>query len=81
MGKNWTNFLFGSFDPAGVITVDKPPAALWPQVISSKIFGLHGWALILPQLLEGVAGVLVLHRTVRRWAGRRRRWSRLWCSH
>ncbi|WP_280880380.1 ArnT family glycosyltransferase [Streptomyces pseudovenezuelae] len=69
MGKSWTNFLFGSFDPAGVITVDKPPAALWPQVVSSKIFGLHGWALILPQLLEGVAGVLVLHRTVRRWAG------------
>ncbi|MEU3885737.1 glycosyltransferase family 39 protein [Streptomyces sp. NPDC029041] len=69
MGRNWTNFLFGSFDPAGVITVDKPPAALWPQVISSKIFGLHGWALILPQLLEGVAAVFVLHRTVRRWAG------------
>ncbi|KPI08181.1 hypothetical protein OK074_3710 [Actinobacteria bacterium OK074] len=69
MGTNWTNFLFGSFDPAGVITVDKPPAALWPQVISSKVFGLHGWALILPQVLEGVAGVLVLHRTVRRWAG------------
>ncbi|MGW3285267.1 ArnT family glycosyltransferase [Streptomyces sp. NPDC001002] len=69
MGRNWTNFLFGSFDPAGVVTVDKPPAALWPQVISSKIFGMHGWALILPQLLEGVAGVLVLHRTVRRWAG------------
>ncbi|MFI6662474.1 glycosyltransferase family 39 protein [Streptomyces sp. NPDC050523] len=69
MGKSWTNFLFGSFDPAGVVTVDKPPAALWPQVISSKIFGMHGWALILPQVLEGVAGVLVLHRTVRRWAG------------
>ncbi|WP_427918802.1 glycosyltransferase family 39 protein [Streptomyces sp. cg40] len=69
MGQSWTNFLFGSFDPAGVVTVDKPPAALWPQVISSKIFGLHGWALILPQVLEGVAGVLVLHRTVRRWAG------------
>ncbi|MFD3581050.1 glycosyltransferase family 39 protein [Streptomyces sp. NPDC058683] len=69
MGQSWTNFLFGSFDPAGVITVDKPPAALWPQVISSKIFGLHGWALLLPQLLEGVATVFVLHRTVRRWAG------------
>ncbi|WP_051833322.1 ArnT family glycosyltransferase [Streptomyces sp. NRRL S-646] len=69
MGRSWTNFLFGAFDPAGVITVDKPPAALWPQVISSKIFGLHGWALILPQLLEGVAAVFVLHRTVRRWAG------------
>ncbi|WP_329262436.1 glycosyltransferase family 39 protein [Streptomyces sp. NBC_01478] len=71
MGKSWTNFLFGSFDPVGVVTVDKPPAALWPQVISSKIFGMHGWALILPQLLEGMAGVLVLHRTVRRWAGER----------
>ncbi|MER7930100.1 glycosyltransferase family 39 protein [Streptomyces sp. NPDC096057] len=69
MGKSWTNFLFGSYDPAGVVTVDKPPAALWPQVISSKIFGLHGWALILPQMIEGVAGVFVLHRTVRRWAG------------
>ncbi|MGW3952110.1 ArnT family glycosyltransferase [Streptomyces sp. NPDC004752] len=69
MGQGWTNFLFGSFDPAGVITVDKPPAALWPQVISSKIFGLHGWALLLPQLVEGVAAVFVLHRTVRRWAG------------
>ncbi|MFE3032373.1 ArnT family glycosyltransferase [Streptomyces canus] len=69
MGRSWTNFLFGAFDPAGVVTVDKPPAALWPQVISSKIFGLHGWALILPQLLEGVAAVFVLHRTVRRWAG------------
>ncbi|WP_405533856.1 glycosyltransferase family 39 protein [Streptomyces sp. NBC_00075] len=69
MGKSWTYFLFGSYDPAGVVTVDKPPAALWPQVITSKIFGLHGWALILPQVIEGVAGVFVLHRTVRRWAG------------
>ncbi|MDW6065589.1 hypothetical protein SAZ11_57135 [Streptomyces sp. FXJ1.4098] len=48
MGRDWTNFLFGAFDPAGVVTVDKPPAALWPQVISTKIFGLHGWAMILP---------------------------------
>ncbi|MFF3500269.1 ArnT family glycosyltransferase [Streptomyces sp. NPDC003247] len=69
MGQSWTNFLFGAYDPAGVVTVDKPPAALWPQVISSKVFGLHGWALILPQLVEGVAAVFVLHRTVRRWAG------------
>ncbi|MHC3471019.1 ArnT family glycosyltransferase [Streptomyces sp. 7R007] len=69
MGRDWTNFLFGSFDPAGVVTVDKPPAALWPQVVSSKIFGMHGWALVLPQVVEGVAAVFVLHRTIRRWAG------------
>ncbi|ASU77444.1 hypothetical protein CDG81_03010 [Actinopolyspora erythraea] len=69
MGESWVNFLFGSFDPAGVVTVDKPPAALWPQVISSEIFGMQGWALILPQVVEGVLTVLLLHRTVRRWAG------------
>ncbi|MEU7748212.1 glycosyltransferase family 39 protein [Nonomuraea sp. NPDC049158] len=69
MGQSWTNFLFGAYDPAGVITVDKPPAALWPQVLSTKIFGLHGWAMILPQVLEGIATVFLLHRTVRLWAG------------
>ncbi|MFI6787952.1 ArnT family glycosyltransferase [Nonomuraea sp. NPDC050383] len=69
MGQSWTNFLFGAYDPAGVITVDKPPAALWPQVLSTKIFGMHGWALILPQVAEGVATVFLLHRAVRLWAG------------
>ncbi|MUN38914.1 ArnT family glycosyltransferase [Actinomadura litoris] len=69
MGGGFTNFMFGSYDPAGVVTVDKPPAGLWPQVISSKVFGLHGWSLLLPQVVEGVLAVLVLHRTVRRWAG------------
>ena len=29
----------------------------------------HGWSLLLPQVVEGVAAVLLLHRTVRRWAG------------
>ncbi|HUR08023.1 MAG TPA: glycosyltransferase family 39 protein [Nonomuraea sp.] len=69
MSASVTNFLFGSFDPAGVVTVDKPPMALWPQVVSSWIFGHHGWALLFPQVVEGVAAVFLLHRTVRRWAG------------
>ena len=69
MTSGFTNFLFGSFDPYGVVTVDKPPLALWPQALSVLIFGYHGWALLLPQVLEGVAAVFLLHRTVRRWAG------------
>ncbi|KUL21438.1 hypothetical protein ADL15_50735 [Actinoplanes awajinensis subsp. mycoplanecinus] len=69
MGTTWTNFLFGAFDPAGVVTVDKPPAALWPQVLSTKLFGLHGWALVLPQAIEGVLTVWLLYLVVRRWAG------------
>ena len=63
------NFLFGAFDPLGVVTVDKPPLALWPQVASAAIFGYHGWSLLLPQALEGVLAVFLLHRAVRRWAG------------
>ncbi|WP_020667410.1 ArnT family glycosyltransferase [Amycolatopsis nigrescens] len=69
MTQSFTNFLFGSFDPYGVVTVDKPPMSLWPQVVSVWIFGYHGWALLLPQAIEGVAAVFLLHRTVRRWAG------------
>ncbi|WP_158889633.1 ArnT family glycosyltransferase [Amycolatopsis anabasis] len=69
MSHSFTNFLFGSFDAIGFSTVDKPPMALWPQVISVWIFGYHGWALLLPQAIEGVAAVFLLHRTVRRWAG------------
>lgn len=69
MSQSWSNFFFGAFDPLGVSTVDKPPASLWAQVLSVKVFGFHGWALILPQVLAGVATVAVLHRAVLRWAG------------
>ncbi|ALG07957.1 ArnT family glycosyltransferase [Kibdelosporangium phytohabitans] len=69
MSTSFTNFLFGSFDPAGVVTVDKPPLALWPQVISVWIFGYHDWAVLLPQVIEGVAAIFLLHRAVRMWAG------------
>ncbi|MCE7009627.1 glycosyltransferase family 39 protein [Kibdelosporangium philippinense] len=69
MSLNFTNFVFGSFDPAGVVTVDKPPLALWPQVISVWIFGYHDWSVLLPQVIEGVAAIFLLHRTVRLWAG------------
>ncbi|MBB5851026.1 ArnT family glycosyltransferase [Amycolatopsis umgeniensis] len=71
MSGSWTGFLFGSVDPLGVVTVDKPPMGLWIQVLSVQALGFHGWALILPQVLEGVATVWVLFLTVRRWQGER----------
>src|SRR5690242_19266849 len=37
--KSWKAFLFGSSDAANLITVDKPPASLWPMEISARIFG------------------------------------------
>ncbi|WP_086819866.1 glycosyltransferase family 39 protein [Allokutzneria sp. NRRL B-24872] len=69
MSSGFVSFLFGAFDQAGVVTVDKPPFALWPQVISTWIFGFHGWSVLLPQAIFGVTAVFLLHRTVRIWAG------------
>ncbi|WP_152626451.1 ArnT family glycosyltransferase [Streptacidiphilus carbonis] len=69
MAGSWKAFVYGSFDPGNTITLDKLPGFLWPQALSARIFGFHAWALTLPQVIEGVLSVLVLHRTVRRWAG------------
>ncbi|MGD0749453.1 MAG: glycosyltransferase family 39 protein [Acidimicrobiales bacterium] len=69
MTQSWHNVLFGAFDPAGTITVDKLPGALWVQALSARLFGFHVWSLMLPQAVEGVLTVLVLYRAVRRLAG------------
>ncbi|WP_410586064.1 ArnT family glycosyltransferase [Amycolatopsis sp. lyj-23] len=71
MSHDGTAFLFAGFDPAGVVTVDKPPLAFWTQALGVAVFGFHPWAIALVQVVEGVAAVLVLHRVVRRWAGPR----------
>jgi 4-amino-4-deoxy-L-arabinose transferase-like glycosyltransferase len=69
MSQNWHDFIFGAFDPAGTVTVDKLPGALWLQALSLRVFGFHIWALVLPQAVEGVLTILVLYRAVRRLAG------------
>ncbi|MGC1211138.1 MAG: glycosyltransferase family 39 protein [Micromonospora sp.] len=69
MTTSFSNFVFGAFDPYGVVATDKPPLSLWPQAISVAVFGYHSWSLLLPQVIEGVAAVILLHRAVRLWAG------------
>ena len=69
MSMSWHNFVFAAFDPAGTITVDKLPGAFWVQALSVRVFGLHAWAIVAPQILEGMASVLVLYRVVRRLSG------------
>ena len=66
MSLNWHNFFFAAFDPQGFISVDKPPVALWLQVLSVKLLGFHPLAVLLPQVLEGVCAVWLLHHLVRR---------------
>lgn len=69
MAISWHNFLYCTFDPAGFISVDKPPIALWLQVASVKLFGFHPLSLLVPQALEGVASVWLLFHLVRRRFG------------
>jgi 4-amino-4-deoxy-L-arabinose transferase-like glycosyltransferase len=67
--ESWKAFFFGSSDAANAITVDKTPLALWPMELSVRIFGLSSWSILVPQALEGVATVYLLHRIVRRTTG------------
>jgi len=69
MSMSWHNFLFGAFDPAGTVTLDKLPGALWLQALSVRLFGVHAWAIVAPQVVEGMASALVLYRIVRRLSG------------
>ncbi len=65
--KSWKAFFFGSSDSSNFITVDKPPASLWPMEISARIFGVNSWSILAPQALEGVATVGLVYLSVRRW--------------
>lgn len=67
--ESWSAMFFGSSDAANAITVDKTPLSLWPMALSIRLFGLSSWSLLVPQALEGVAAVWVLHAAVRRATG------------
>jgi 4-amino-4-deoxy-L-arabinose transferase-like glycosyltransferase len=71
MAGSWRDFFYGAFDPLGTVSVDKVPGALWVQALSVRLFGLHLWAINLPQAVEGVLTVPFLYRGVRRLCGAR----------
>ena len=58
-------FFYNAFDPAGFISLDKPPIAFWIQAIFAAVLGYSGWSIHLPQALAGVASVALLYRLVR----------------
>lgn len=70
MTTSWHAFLYGAFDTAGVMTVDKPPLALWVQALSARAFGFSSWSLLVPQALMGVGAVALTYDMTRRRFGR-----------
>lgn len=69
MLESWHNFLFVSADPAGLITIDKPPLGLWLQASSAWVFGFSPLSLLLPEALAGIASVGVVYVVVRKRCG------------
>jgi 4-amino-4-deoxy-L-arabinose transferase-like glycosyltransferase len=63
------NFLFNAFDPAGFVSLDKPPVALWLQVASAKLFGFSGLSVLVPQVVEGLLAIVLVAYLVQRWFG------------
>jgi 4-amino-4-deoxy-L-arabinose transferase-like glycosyltransferase len=70
MSSSWHNFIYGSFDVSGVMTVDKPPLALWVQALSVRAFGYHPLSILVPEALMGVASVVLVYDLTRRVWGR-----------
>jgi 4-amino-4-deoxy-L-arabinose transferase-like glycosyltransferase len=66
---NWHNFFYLSYDPAGFISLDKPPLGFWLQAASAALFGFHGWALMLPQIIAGVLSVIMIYHLVHKTFG------------
>lgn len=60
MLHSWRNFFFVAYDPGGLVSVDKPPLALWVQAASARILGYGQLSLLLPEAIAGVLAVLVL---------------------
>ena len=54
MGQSWHHFWYAAYDPAATLTVDKPPLALWFQVLAVRIAGFEGTSLIGPMAIAGV---------------------------
>lgn len=69
MLTSWHNFFFASFDPAGFVTVDKPPLGFWLQAGSAGLLGLSRFSLMLPQALAGILSVALLYHLVNRVFG------------
>ena len=66
---SWKALFFGSLDPGNVVTVDKPPFAMWIMGLSGHIFGFSSWSLLAPNALAGVGSVGLLYLAVRRLSG------------
>ena len=68
--QSWSSFLFGSLEVGNAVASDKPPVAFWAMALSARVLGFSSWSVMLPQVVETVAALLLLYQAAREVAGR-----------
>lgn len=58
MSQSWHALVFGAFDPAATVTLDKLAGFAIPQALSIRLFGMSTSAVALPQVIEGLITVM-----------------------
>src|SRR5258707_6093581 len=58
-------FFYNSFDPAGYISLDKPPVAFWIQTAFAAVLGYSGWTIHPPQALGRIGSLALIYRLLR----------------
>ncbi len=61
MLQSWHNFFFIAAEPGGSVTIDKPPLGLWIEAASAFIFGVNGFAVVLPNILAGLLSIPIMY--------------------
>lgn len=69
MLQSWHNFFFIAAEPGGSVTVDKPPLGLWIEAASAFIFGVNGFAVMLPNIIAGLLTIPLLYHLVKKYFG------------
>ncbi|WP_022878202.1 glycosyltransferase family 39 protein [Microbacterium sp. B19] len=70
MSESWHAMLFGAFDPASTITLDKLSGFAVPQALAIDLFGMSTSSVALPQVVEGIVTILACAVVGLRWGGR-----------
>lgn len=65
MLQNPLNFLFASFDPLGIVMVDKPPLSFWLQAGFSWMVNVDQWSIMFPQLVVGTLAIVIIFKTIK----------------
>lgn len=70
MQQSWWHWFYTAYDPNGFLSVEKPPLPLWIQAGMLRVFGMHGWAILLPSLACAGGAAWLVTSIAKRLAGR-----------